>query len=65
MVASDDLQGAWFEEYDMKHYSLENKLISYNRSIVERLKNSGEWRTDYQISDILQPYFKEEANTNA
>ena len=59
LVASDDLEGEWFEEYDKKHYSIENKLIKYNRSIVERLKNSGEWRTDYQVSEIIEQYLKE------
>lgn len=60
LVASDDLEREWFEEYDKKHYSIENKLIKYNRSIVERLKNSGEWRTDYRVSEIIEPYLQNE-----
>ncbi|MFQ6676750.1 MAG: hypothetical protein ACE5D0_00375 [Fidelibacterota bacterium] len=60
LVASDDLEREWFEEYDKKHYSIENKLIKYNRSIVERLKNSGEWRTDSQVSEIIEPYLQNE-----
>ncbi len=60
LVASDDIEEEWFEEYDKKHYSIENKLIKYNRSLVERFKNSDEWRTDYQVSEIIEPYLQKE-----
>ncbi len=62
LVASDDIEEEWFEEYDKKHYSIENKLIKYNRSLVERFKNSDEWRTDYQVSEIIEPYLQKEKN---
>lgn len=62
LVASDDLEKEWFEDYEKKHYSIENKLIKYNRSLVERFKNSDEWRTDYQVSEIIEPYLQKEKN---
>lgn len=61
LVASEDIEEKWFDEYDKNHYSIENKLIKYNRSIVERLKNSREWRTDYKVSEIIEPYLKKDS----
>jgi len=46
----------WFNEYDSLHYSLENKLISYNRSQIKQLKEKSEWRTDYIIRELEEKY---------
>ena len=46
LLVSNDIDQKWFDEYDNRHYSLENKLIKYNQSIVDRIRNKGEWRTD-------------------
>lgn len=59
-MASDDIEIEWFDEYDKMQYSIENKMIKYNRSIVERLKNSGEWRTDYKVCEIIEPFLQKE-----
>lgn len=56
LVAADDINSEWFDEYDNLHYSLENKLISYNRSLLSKLKSKGEWKSDYQISELLARY---------
>lgn len=56
LLVSNDIDQKWFDEYDNRHYSLENKLIKYNQSIVDRIRNKGEWRTDYRIADIIEPY---------
>ena len=37
----------WFELYDGKHFSLENKLIAYNKSQIKILNEKGDWRQDY------------------
>ena len=39
--SSDDLDKAWFDEYDKKHYSLENKLIQFNKSMILKLDSNG------------------------
>ncbi len=39
----------WFDESDSKHYSLENKLINYNKSQIKQLKEKSNWRNDYVI----------------
>jgi len=46
----------WFNEYDQKHYSLENKLIQLNKTSIEYLKNNYDWKNDYQIKDIVEKY---------
>jgi len=56
LLMSNDIDKEWFDEYDNKHYSIENKLIKYNQSIVERIRNKGEWRTDYKVAEIIEPY---------
>ncbi len=58
LLTSRDIAQAWFDEYDKKHYSLENKLINYNGSLIKKLKSRGDWQTDYQISDIISSYEK-------
>ena len=46
----------WFNEYDDKHYSVENKLIKFNKSQVERLKNNEGWKDDYIVREIVHKY---------
>jgi four helix bundle protein len=45
-----------FDLYDSKHYSLENKLINYNRAQIKQLKNNANWRDDYTLHDIINKY---------
>lgn len=46
LLNSDDIDREWFDEYDQRHYSLENKLINLNKSFIKKLDN-GEWNKDY------------------
>ena len=46
LLNSDDIDKEWFDEYDQRHYSLENKLINLNKSFIKKLDN-GEWNKDY------------------
>ena len=56
LYEGEDIDKNWFDEYDRKHYSLENKLIKYNKSQIEQLKNNSDWRNDYIIRDIVESY---------
>lgn len=47
---------SWFDEYDALHYSLENKLINYNKSQVKQLKENSNWENDYILKDIVETY---------
>ena len=50
------LDETWFNEYDTKHYSLENKLINYNKSIIQKAKQKEEWANDYMIKEMQIHY---------
>lgn len=56
LFEAGDIEKEWFDEYDKKHYSLENKLINYNKSQIEQLKNNTNWRNDYIIKEIIEKY---------
>ena len=51
---------SWFDEYDAIHYSLENKLINYNKSQVKQLKEKSGWENDYILKEILETYETED-----
>ena len=53
--SSDDLDKVWFDEYDKKHYSLENKLIQFNKSMILKL-DSNEWKNDYILREFMEKY---------
>ncbi len=50
----------WFNEYDAKHYSLENKLIAYNKAQIKILKSKGDWHQDYILREEQQIYLNNE-----
>ncbi len=45
-----------FIEFDKMHYSLENKLISFNKSMVNKLANDENWRNDYLVREMVEKY---------
>ncbi len=47
LLSSGDIDKEWFDLYDEKHYSLENKLLKLNKSFIDKLKNNEEWHQDY------------------
>jgi len=51
LLESNIIDREWFDLYDSKHYSLENKLIKFNKSQIQKLKNKGEWFDDYVLRD--------------
>jgi four helix bundle protein len=61
LFMSKDIDRVWFDLYDAKHYSLENKLINYNKSQIQQLKNKSEWRNDYILKEIIERYGPDES----
>jgi four helix bundle protein len=55
LVSSSDIDKEWFEEYDKKHYSLENKLIQMNKTMISKL-DKNEWKNDYIIRELAEKY---------
>lgn len=56
LLASNDIDKEWFNLYDSKHYSLENKLINFNKAQIKQLKENSDWKDDYIIRDIVIKY---------
>jgi four helix bundle protein len=50
-----DIVREWFDEYDKKHYSLENKLIQFNKTMIAKL-DKNEWKNDYIIRELIEKY---------
>jgi four helix bundle protein len=55
LLNSDDIDREWFDEYDKKHYSLENKLIQMNKTMILKL-DKNEWKNDYIIRELVEKY---------
>ena len=56
LLASEDINPEWFDLYDKKHFSLENKLISFNKSQIKQLKDKNEWKDDYMLRELSVSY---------
>ncbi|MFC2136282.1 four helix bundle protein [Bacteroidota bacterium] len=56
LTNSRDIESGWFEEYDKKHYSLENKLVKLNKVFISKLKDKDEWKNDYVIKEMVESY---------
>ena len=48
---AEKIDRKWFDIYDDKHFSLENKLIAYNKSQIKVLKEKGTWNDDYTLRE--------------
>jgi len=51
LLKADKIDRKWFDIYDDKHFSLENKLIAYNKSQIKVLKEKGTWNDDYTLRE--------------
>jgi four helix bundle protein len=60
LFCSEDIDEEYFDKYDKNHYSLENKLISLNRSFISKLKDEDDWKNNYKIREIISAYNKNE-----
>jgi four helix bundle protein len=56
LLNSRDITADWFELFDKKHYALENKLISLNRSFIQKSKKDDDWKSDYIIREFVESY---------
>jgi len=53
---AEEIDEDWFEDYDKIHYSLENKLIKFNKKSIENLMTNYDWKNDYQVRELIQNY---------
>lgn len=57
LFEGNDIDREWFDKYDKLHYSLENKLIKMNKSLIEKI-NDPDWKNDYIIREDHELYAK-------
>lgn len=55
LLKSNDIDREWFDEYDNKLYSLENKLIQFNKSMIAKL-DKNDWHNDYILRETVEEY---------
>jgi len=56
LLISNDIDEKWFNEYDIKHYSLENKMLNCNKKQIALLKEKSDWKNDYMINELIIKY---------
>ena len=56
LLNNGDIDEDWFQKYDKIHYALENKMIRYIQSLIQQLNKETDWRTDYQVREIIEKY---------
>lgn len=56
LLKADKIDRQYFDNYDAKHFSVENKLIAYNKSQVKILKEKGDWHNDYTFHEDEEEY---------
>jgi four helix bundle protein len=55
LYSGNEIEIQWFDEYDKKHYSLENKLIQLNKTMISKV-DKFEWKSDYVLHEIMEQY---------
>jgi len=55
LLSSGDIDREWFDEYDKKHYSLENKLVKMNKTMLTKI-DQNEWKSDYILRELMEKY---------
>jgi four helix bundle protein len=55
LYSSKDVDRIWFDEYDKKHYSLENKLIQLNKTMISKI-DQNDWKKDYILREVIEHY---------
>ena len=53
--SAGDIDREWFDEYDKKHYSLENKLVQMNKVMIAKV-DQNVWKNDYILREIIEKY---------
>lgn len=48
LLESGDIDKDWFDNYDAKHYALENKIIKMNKTLIQKM-DKNEWNKDYNL----------------
>ena len=50
LLSSGEISQGTFDEFDKRHYSVENKLINLAKSLSKKIKTDQDWNSDYKVS---------------
>jgi four helix bundle protein len=50
LLRSGEISQNTFDEFDKRHYGVENKLINLARSLTRKMKNGQDWNSDYKTA---------------
>jgi len=50
LLKSEEISKDSFDEFDKKHYGVENKLINLAKSLARKMKTDQDWNSDYKTS---------------
>jgi len=50
LLQSREISQEIFDEFDKRHYSVENKLINLAKSLARKMKSEQGWNSDYKVS---------------
>jgi hypothetical protein len=48
LLRAGEIAQGTFDEFDKRHYSVENKLINLAKSLSKKLKTGQDWNSDYK-----------------
>jgi len=48
LLKSEEISQEVFDEFDKRHYGVENKLINLAKSLSKKMKNGDDWNSDYK-----------------
>jgi len=50
LLKSGEIPKDIFDEFDKRHYRVENKLINLAKSLSKKIKTGQDWNSDYKVS---------------
>jgi len=50
LLQSGEISKDLFDEFDKRHYSVENRLISLAKALTKKTKTDQDWNSDYKVS---------------
>ena len=50
LLRSGEISQNTFDEFDKRHYGMENKLLNLAKSLSKKMKTGQEWNSDYKMT---------------
>ena len=50
LLKSGEISKDLFDEFDRRHYSVENKLVNLAKALSKKLKTGQDWNSDYKVT---------------